>query len=449
MLQDQHGLPISTSSTEAAGNFDRTVLAYLKYRADTPQHLACTLVADPEFGLAHCLTGYFAMLSYKLSNVPVAAEAARSAHAMTKLATPRERAHVQALDAWIAGDIESTLAIWDDIVSEHPLDVVAFRLFHFNNFWLGRPEAMRASAEQVYPKWGRDMPGYGTVLSCRCFANEECGDYAAAEPSGWAALDIDPADFWGIHAVAHVMEMQGRRDEGIDLLEKHERYFTGGNNVIHHLWWHRAMFHLEQGEFDAVLGLYDRRFRNLASPLTQALPDLYLDVQNAASMLFRLERHGIDVGDRWIELADKAEHRIGDCLSAFTQPHWMMALAATGRDDTACRMLEAMRVFGLGAAAVGQVVGRVAVPVSEAVLAHRRGEYARAVDLMKPILDEIYRLGGSHAQQDVLEQLFLDSAVKANRGDDVRLMLARVTAKHPTPPERRIGYAQAARQYRH
>jgi hypothetical protein len=91
------------------------------------------------------------------------------------------------------------------------------------------------------------------------------------------------------------MEMQGRRDEGIDLLEKHERYFTGGNNVIHHLWWHRAMFHLEQGEFDAVLGLYDRRFRNLASPLTQALPDLYLDVQNAASMLFR---HGIDVGDR-------------------------------------------------------------------------------------------------------------------------------------------------------
>jgi hypothetical protein len=127
----------------------------------------------------------------------------------------------------------------------------------------------------------------------------------------------------------------------------------------------------------------------------------------------------------------------------------MMALAATGRDDTACRMLEAMRVFGLGAAAVGQVVGRVAVPVSEAVLAHRRGEYARAVDLMKPILDEMYRLGGSHAQQDVLEQLFLDSAVKANRGDDVRLMLARVTAKHPTPPERRIGYAQAARQYRH
>jgi hypothetical protein len=127
----------------------------------------------------------------------------------------------------------------------------------------------------------------------------------------------------------------------------------------------------------------------------------------------------------------------------------MMALAATRRDDVARRMLDAMRVFGLGDGAVAQVVGTIAVPVSEAVLAHRRGEHSRAVDLMKPILDGMYHLGGSHAQQDVLEQVFLDSAIKANRGNDVRLMLARVTARYPTPPERRIGYAQAARQFRH
>ena len=87
--------------------------------------------------------------------------------------------------------------------------------------------------------------------------------------------------------------------------------------------------------------------------------------------------------------------------------------------------------------------------MTQAVLAHRRGEYARTVDLMKPVLDGMHRLGGSHAQQDVLEQMFLDSAIKANRGDDVRLMLDRVAKGHPTPPERRIGYAEAARQFRH
>jgi tetratricopeptide (TPR) repeat protein len=449
MLRDQHGLTISTSSQEGAAGFERTLCAYLKYRADAPQHLAQTLVTDPELGLAHCLGGYFAMLSYRLANVPVAVEAARTARAMTLNATARERAHVDALDAWIAGDIDRSLAIWNDIVAQHPMDLLAFRLAHFNNFWLGRPEAMRASAEQVLPKWDRDLPGYGTILSCRSFANEECGNHAVAERAGWQALEIDPADFWGIHAVAHVMEMQGRQSEGIALLDKHERYFAGGNNLVHHLWWHRAMFHMEHRELDAVLDLYDRCFRNLASPLTQKLPDLYIDVQNAASMLFRLERHGIDVGDRWIEIAEKAEQRIGDCLSAFTQPHWMMALAATRRDEAAQRMLAAMRAAGHGSGAVARVIGSIAAPVCEAVLAHRRGEYVRAVDLMKPVLDEMYRLGGSHAQQDVLEQLFLDSAVRANRGEDVRLMLARVAAKHPRRPELRIGYAEAARQFRH
>ena len=290
--------------------------------------------------------GYFAMLSYRLANVPVAVEAARTARAMTLNATARERAHVEALDAWIAGDIDRSsghLERYRRPASDGPARLPACA---FNNFWLGRPEAMRASAEQVLPKWDRDLPGYGTILSCRSFANEECGNHAVAEGAGWQSPGDRPAGFWGIHAVAHVMEMQGRQSEGIALLDKHERYFAGGNNLVHHLWWHRAMFHMEQRELDAVLDLYDRRFRNLASPLTQKLPDLYIDVQNAASMLFRLERHGIDVGDRWIEIAEKAEQRIGDCLSAFTQPHWMMALAATRRDEAAQRMLAAMRAAG-------------------------------------------------------------------------------------------------------
>jgi hypothetical protein len=64
------------------------------------------------------------------------------------------------------------------------------------------------------------------------------------------------------------------------------------------------------------------------------------------------------------------------------------------------------------------------------------------------VLDQIGRLGGSHAQQDVLEQLFLDAAVKADRRDDVRMLLARVRARHPLPPERRVGYAEAARRFR-
>jgi hypothetical protein len=196
------------------------------------------------------------------------------------------------------------------------------------------------------------------------------------------------------------------------------------------------------------VALYDRRFRDLASPLTKAQPDLYIDVQNAASMLFRLERRGVDVGARWNEIADKAEARIGDCLSAFTLPHWMMALAATGRAQAAARMLEGMRAFARKDTTGASIVGEVALPICEAVLSHRHGEPARAVALMRPVLADMHRLGGSHAQQDVLEQLFLDAAIKAESADDVRLLLARVK-RHPLPLHGRVGYADAAKIYLH
>jgi len=447
MPHDLHDLPITTSP-EAGAAFDRTVLAYLKYRFDTPEHLKRTLAADPEFALAHCLKGYFAMLAYNQASVPRAVEAARAARTHGAHATARERAHVEALDAWIAGDLDRMLAVWEQILAEYPTDVLALRLAHFNNFWLGRPRDMAASVERVLPKWGRDLAGYGTLLSCRAFALEECGDYAGAEPAGRAAIEIDPGDVWGTHAVAHIMEMQGRHQEGIAWLDRLERHWVGGNNLLHHLWWHRALFHLERGETAEVLALYDRRFRDLASPLTQAQPDLYIDVQNAASMLFRLERGGVDVGARWNEIADKAETRIGDCLSAFTLPHWMMALAATGREAAATRMLEGMRAFSSKETTVAATVREVAVPVCEAVLAHRRGDAARAVELMRPVLDDLYRLGGSHAQQDVLAQLFLDAAVKADSPDDVRLLLARMK-RYPVPPHQRVGYAEAAKSYLH
>jgi|KBSSwiStaDraftv2_1062776.scaffolds.fasta_scaffold89371_3 tetratricopeptide (TPR) repeat protein len=448
MHHDMHGLPISTASPDAAAAFERTVAGYLKYRADLAARLGETLAADADFGLAHVLKGYFALLSYKQANVPMAVEAARAARRLTANATPREQAHVAALDAWIAGDLDRALAVWEQILSEHPLDVIAFRLSHFNNFWLGRPGEMRASVERVKPKWGHDLPGYGTVLSCHCFSLEECGDYAGAEPSGRAAIAIDPGDIWGTHAVAHIMEMQGRHAEGIAWLDELERHWDGGNNLLHHLWWHRALFHLERREFDAVLDLYDKRFRNLGSPLTQAQPDLYIDVQNAASMLFRLERAGIDVGNRWSEIADKAEARIGDCLSAFTLPHWMMALAADGREAAAARMLEGLRIFAAGEGTVRRIVGRVALPICEAVAAHRRGDHAGTVALMRPALGEMVQLGGSHAQQDVLMQLFLDSAVKADCAADVRLILDHAR-RAGFELDKRAGYAQAVRQFVH
>jgi tetratricopeptide (TPR) repeat protein len=448
MYQDVRGLTVTAASAEAVRAFDHVIDGYAGYRADMAERMEALFAADPECAMAYCLRGYLTMMGFKQAGVPIARQAAADAMRLATRATERERAHAAALEAWAGGEPDRAVQVWDQILATWPLDLLAFRLAHFVNFWLGRTDAMLRSVLSVEQHWGATEPGYASMLGCRCFAHEENGYYTEAEAAGREAIRLDPTDMWAAHGVAHVLEMQGRRGEGIAWVEGLWSNWESGNNLRHHLSWHAAMYHLERGDTARVLALYDTGFRNLDSPLTQAMPDLYIDVQNAASMLFRLGRHGVDVGGRWAELADKAEARIGDCLSGFTLPHWMMALVATGREAAAHRMLDGMRDFargsGNGSTVVARLVAEVALPVTEAVLAHGQGRHAEAVTLMRPVLGEMYRLGGSHAQQDVLEQLYLDAALKAGLTEDARSLMERVAGRHPVPPTRRRGYAMAA-----
>ena len=442
-MKDAHGLELSTDSAASVAAWDHLIDGFLRYRADLPQRLAALLAAAPELGLAHSVQGYIMMLGYKAALLPAARAAAATARRLP--ATEREQRHAEALAAWIDDDLDRAIALWEAILRQHPHDVLAVRLSHFVNFWLGRPQDMLASIERVIPSYGAGVPGYATVLACRCFANEECGNYAAAEPDGRRAIEIDPANMWAAHAVAHVMEMQGRRQEGIAWVTGLAPNWEGGSNLQHHLWWHCALFHLENGDHDTVLELYDQRFRNLASPLTVAAPDAYIDVQNAASMLFRLARLGVAVGRRWDELADLAEGKIGDTQSAFTLPHWMMALSAAGRTEAAQKMLDGMRATSNRSGTTAGIVVAYALPVSDAVRLHGEGRFGEAVDRMLPVIGGMYRLGGSYTQQDVLEQLFLDAANRAGRQDAVRLVTERVAARRPIPLARHVGWQEAAR----
>lgn len=447
MHRDAQGNALTIASAAAARAYDHAIEGFLKYRFDAGQRVKALLALDPEAPLAQALAGLLAMLAYDRRLLPRAEAAAAKAEALHP--SPREAAHIAALRAWAGGAPERALAIWEGIVAEHPRDLLAFRLHHFAAFWTGAPARMLGAAEGVLRHWSAALPGFESVLACHAFAAEECGLYGPAEEAGRAAVAMDPGDLWATHAVAHVLEMQGRRAEGLAWLAAGEPHWQGGNNLMHHLWWHQAMFHLERREFDQVLALYDRRFRDHDSPVTRAQPDLYIDVQNAASMLWRLARHGVEAGGRWEELADKAEARIGDTLSAFTQPHWMMALAAAGRGGAARRLLAAVEEAGRAEGAHARILREAALPACRAVLAHAEGRFAEAVAVLRPALGGLYRLGGSHAQQDVLEQLYLDAAMKAGLEADVRLLLERVAGRHPVPPSRRIGYAEAARLVAH
>ena len=260
MFRDAQDLPVTAPSEAAVRAYDNAVDGYVRYRADSARRMATLLEIAPEFGLAHCLKGYFMMLAYRQDTLPVAREAADTARRLTAGATRREQAHVAALDAWIAGEPARATDLWQHILDEHPHDILAFRLAHFVNFWLGRPDVMLASVLGVEKHWSDALPGYTAILGCRCFAHEECGYYTEAEAAGRAAIARDPDDLWAAHGVAHVLEMQGRRGEGILWLDGLSQNWGEGNNLRHHLWWHAAMYHLERGDTARVLALYDAAF---------------------------------------------------------------------------------------------------------------------------------------------------------------------------------------------
>jgi hypothetical protein len=95
---------------------------------------------------------------------------------------------------------------------------------------------------------------------------------------------------------------------------------------------------------------------------------------------------------------------------------------------------------------VQRIVRDVALPVCEAVRAHRTGDDRAVLGLMRPALDGMKQLGGSHAQQDVLMRLFLDSAVKADCAGDVGLIL-RYARDAGFDVGARGGYAEAVRHF--
>src|SRR3546814_9918921 len=96
---------------------------------------------------------------------------------------------------------------------------------------------LRDRVGSVLPKWWSDGPGYSILLGMHAFGLEETGDYARAEAAGRRALDMQPLDCWAHHAVAHVMELQGRAEDGIGWMIAREPHWSGDDHFFRvHNW---------------------------------------------------------------------------------------------------------------------------------------------------------------------------------------------------------------------
>ncbi len=340
MLSDTRGLAVTAASPRAVEALDATVAAYCGLRSDTGDCLKRALAADPDLVMAHVLRGYFMMLFGKRSFVVRAEQARDAAEAAIRAAgaTPREALHLAALRDWVRGDLRSATARWEAILLDHPRDIVALKLAQYHLFYAGDAAGMRASLGRVLYAWDDAVPGHGFVLGSYAFALEEAGDYEAAERVGKRAIELNREDVWAAHAVAHVLEMQGRPREGIAWVDGLDREWGGINNFVFHIRWHRCLFHLELERYDTALELYDREIRAEST-------DEYLDITNAVAMLWRLEQAGVDVGNRWVELAERSAGHIDDHMMVFADVHYVMALAASGDPSESERWLQSSRDY--------------------------------------------------------------------------------------------------------
>ena len=377
MIEDAQGHQLSGATTVAVGAYDRAVRAFNLVCGDAVGEFDAARQVAPELAMAHLGKAWV----FALANDPgLQAQAAALVEIAEKLTVnEREEAHLVALSHLCRGARGAAAAVLDRHLMRYPFDLVAHQGAALTDGFLGRFHWVRDRSARALPRWSKDQPGYGTLLALHAFGLEEAGDYARAEDESRAAAELEPLSFWPHHTVSHVMEMTGRPEDGLGWMAAREALWsTPGHLNQVHIWWHKALFHLELGQYDAALALYD-------GPLRATQRAVALSLTNASGLLWRLDTLGYDIGDRWRELAELWEgHADGKCL-VFADIHAVMAELCSGREARVERRLAAMRATAASDAEAAGLYRRVGIPIVEGFSAFHRGAYDEAVELLLPV----------------------------------------------------------------
>ena len=221
------------------------------------------------------------------------------------------------------------------------------------------------------------MPGYHAVLSMLAFGLEENAHYDTAERVGRRSVELEPRDGWGWHAVAHVMEMQNRRADGIAWLTRDTDAWSDGSFFAIHNWWHLALFHLGLDDIDEVLSLVDERVLRSESPVV-------LEMIDASAMLWRLQLRGISVGHRWHSLAERWLAASAESTYAFNDMHAMMSFVGAGRDGRRVPPAAGAQRDALAADGDNRSFLReVGIPATESIHDFAQRQFAQVIEKLR------------------------------------------------------------------
>jgi tetratricopeptide (TPR) repeat protein len=420
---DHWGAPVQAADGAAVLLLDQAVEGLVALAGDPAGGAEAAIAADGELALARI---YRAYLSLYTTTAEGAAEAStlikplEAAGAVGRLA-PREGHHLAAARAWADGDWQAATRALERALVDNPRDLLALKVAQDLYFFLGNRLALRDVAARVLPAWPESDPAWGYVQGIWAFGLEENGDYRGAETAARNSLARNPKDVWGVHALAHVFEMEGRHEPGVSFLSSSSPDWEYSYFAVHN-WWHLGLYLLELGRVNDALALYYERVRAAKSAE-------WLDIVDAAALLWRLSLYGEDVTAPARVLAADISDLVDVPVYLFNDWHAVMTFGLAGDHARNVRVFAANR--HLTDPTNRQSAERAGLRLLEGFAAFAAGEPATAVDLLIDIRPEAHAVGGSHAQRDVIDLTLIAAATRAGQASLTRALVAERTARKP------------------
>jgi len=430
MEQDRYGLPLSTDSPESAQAYRDGVDLLLSFWPGAAEAFERAIALDPTFALAHAARARLHAIYQEREHSRPRAELARQ-H-VSRRGTEREQSHVATLLLAIEGKSAEALASalahlenWprDALIMSLPLG--AFGLYAFS----GRSDHDQARVDlcQRYAQsYGEDWWFLGNLG----WARTEAGALAQGRGITERSFELRRHNAHAVHALLHAMFEDGSLDEADRLVDGWIGNYDRSGMLYGHICWHQALGALDRGDAAAALATYT----DVLMPVMASAPPLNV-LSDGASLLWRLAAEGHAVPRAaWADVDAYARSRFAASSLPFVEMH-MAQIAAAMHDAAALtERLDAIeRRLAEGKLAAGEIVPRMV----RALRAFARGDYHGCVVELAPAIADLVRIGGSHAQRQVIEDTYILALIRSGELAEARTMLDARLHRRPSARDAR------------
>ena len=419
---DRYGLTVTTPSRVALEQFQEGMDGLLAYGPRAEECFQAAIAADENLAVAHVGR---ALLAAVQGDVATARSATARARDTVGGATRRERRHVEAVSAFIAGETARGLELVDEHVAEFPRDAMLVNQASSAIALTGRDDREEhrvAFLERLAPAYGDDW----WFQSALAFTYHEVDRFEESRRLSEASLRQYPRNANAAHNLAHISFETLDTTAGAAFLDD---WMAGYDRRAHfhcHLAWHQAMFALHGGRYARALELFERDIVGAVSARST--------MTDGTAILWRVKLDG--AADRplpWRALADIAE-RVSRPGYLFGEVHAAMAYAACGDEAALGRLADSLRSLH---AKGNPIAGTVVLPIVQGIAAFAAADYAGALAHLEPVEREMHRIGGSHAQWELFEETMVVCYLELARFDDALRLVRRRLARRASPRDQK------------